>query len=162
MSLQDSIAVHWEDIARKKATLVEALSWSATGRNIRSECNSLAKSKVLKKLLKALASEKGNPIDRFKMAQYLTLALEHNPDYELHRFVNYLDIIIRQSTSPRRAEYYSELKQSVLAFNGSEELRHYVRVHEEFQKDHSKEATLAREIMKEVSFMTHKMMGQYA
>jgi hypothetical protein len=162
LPLKDCIAYHWDELARKRGTVVEALTWSVTGRNLQRECKELSASEVMKKLMNSLVSNNANPIDRFKMAQYLALALEHDPEHNLQRFIAYLELISEKTHSSRRAQYYNDLKMAVMELSGSKELRDYMEVYSEFKNDSTKEATLARDILDEVTSSTKKIMGEYS
>ena len=139
MCLKDNIEHHWSEIQRKQLTLAEALSWSASGRNLQKMSALFAATDVMRATKNALASDMGNSIDRFKMAQYLALALENNPDHNMQRFIAYL-----------------------IALNTSKELKFYMAVYEQFNADLSREANLAREIMAEIAQNTSHLIGEYA
>jgi hypothetical protein len=162
MPLKECIGFHWDELARKRETVVEALSWSVTGRNLQRECKELSSSEIMQKLMIALTHEKANAIDRFKMAEYLALALEHNPEHNLQRFIAYLELISNKTHSARRAEYYTTLKIAVIKFMASQELHDYMEVYNEFKNDPTKEATLARDILDEVTSTAKKIMGEYS
>lgn len=162
MLLKDNIAYRWFNIEQKKAAVSEALSWSASGRNLQKECKRFSGSKVIGNLIRALSDNSGNTIDRFKMAQYLALSIEHNPEENLNKFVEYLASITQTSLSKRRAGYYAGLMNAVIKLQGSKEFEHYMEVYARFKNDKDKNATLARDIMSEVTSSMKSLMGGYA
>lgn len=162
MCLKDNVEHHWSEMERKQATLAEALSWSASGRNLQKMSTLFVATDVMQLVKAALGNESGNSIDRFKMAQYLALALENDPEYNIERFIAYLDMISEQASCERRGEYYKLVRDAIVALNQSKELRFYMAVYEQFKADTSKEARLAREIMTEIAENTSHLMGEYS
>jgi len=159
MSLKDKINQNWENIIVKKQTLTEALGWSATGRNLKVAARDFAKSKAMEKTRAAVLSSEGNPIDRYKMAQYLALALECSPRENLSRFSDYLKDIAKKSDNKRRAEYYLKVRDAVQELRNSNELAIYMAVYSAFLQDDSESSTLARDVMSQIAHNTQRIIG---
>ncbi len=162
MSLRENIEQHWDELSRKQSTIAEALSWSINGRNLQRAAKVLAKAPIMQQLSGALSSDTGSSVDRFKMAQYLGLALENEPEINIGRFIDYLEQIIGMSMSPERAAYYSGVKDAVQQLQQSSELSNYLAMYQAFEMDSTHEVTLARHIMLEISRNTQKIMGEYS
>lgn len=162
MSLHQTIETHWEELARKRESVAEALSWSPCGRNLRKESMALSRSEEMACVIEALADERGNPIDRYKISQYFALALENDPYNNLPRFVEYLEGLAVKSNSQRRAEYYRNAHDAIMDLTYSSTLEAYFRLYEEFLRDASKESTLARIVIDEIGATAQKVMGEYS
>lgn len=162
MSLRENIDKHWPEIERKRAALQESLSWSASGRNLSKMAEFLNSSGQMKAVKVSLANGDGNPIDRFKMTEYLAQVLENEPNYNMDKFLQYLDLIAANAACERRAGYYENLRSALLQLKDSKELHLYLQVYEHFKRDHEKEARLAKQVMDKMSEDTQHIMGEYS
>ncbi len=162
MTLHQTIEHHWEELARKRESVAEALSWSVCGRNLRKESLELSRSDEMANVIEALADERGNPIDRYKISQYFALSMENDPYNNLPRLVEYLEGIAEKSDSQRRAEYYHNAHDKIMDLTYSSRLETYFRLYEEFMMDSCKESTLARIVIDEIGATAQKVMGEYS
>ncbi len=162
MALKSRIDNHWKDISRKREVVAESLTWSATGRNLQLYSRKFAGSETMRNIVDILADENSNTIDRFKMAQYFVQCLENDPDYNIERFVDYLDNISRKSEDQRRGIYYQKVKIAIMSVQRTREYLEYLQVYNEFKADNSNEAVLAKNVMQKISITIQKMMGEYA
>lgn len=162
MSLEQTIDKNWDEIVRKRETVSEALSWSESGKKVDHMSREFAQTSQMKAVMQALSNPDSYPIDRFKMSQYFAQALEGDIATNIMRYIEYLENIADIATEDKRRDYYRNVRKAVLNLHGSEALTNYISVYNNFQRDASEEAMLARGVIRKVTQSVRALMGEYA
>ena len=155
MDIKTDINNNWHKLQIGYDTISDALNWSDSARKLHEQSINLSHSKAFTGVISALVDNRSTSLDSYKMSRYFSQCLEYSPEYNLRKFINYINDIINRLRSQKRIKYYIRLQESVKYLLNSSELAAFIEVSSEFKLNKDKGTILAKDIINKVSENTN-------
>lgn len=156
MSVVDNLSKYNQEIEAEVKNMQQKILACETGMIMLEASQIMATSEEMMGLMEKIGDPEISEEERLSLAKQMGQMIQDSPSEGLENYAKYLESIAQKPENTHRKEYYLIVANSARSVHEAKVYQDYIVVYNEFEKDNSPEAKIARQAMQDMQMKMQK------